>query len=137
MADQHEIKNFGMAKFTLDEDHTGPLTVAVDQVNARFVDETMRGTYEYPPIKLILTKMRSKTNPKTKEVAREQVYLTGSRESDTHISLPIAKGLKAGEYVLVYQAEFTELNPERKLVISVYCGKKLNLERVSNEGYPE
>ena len=39
--------------------------------------------------------------------------------------------------MLVYQAEATELNPERKLVISVYCEKQLNLERVSVEGYPE
>jgi hypothetical protein len=51
------------------------------------------------------------------------------------MSLPITKGLKAGEYVLIYQAEFTELNPERKLIISAYCKEKLNLERVSIEDY--
>jgi hypothetical protein len=48
-----------MAKFTLTEDHATPITFAVDQVNARFVDETMRGTYEYPPVKLMLTKVRN------------------------------------------------------------------------------
>ena len=51
------------------------------------------------------------------------------------MSLPITKGLKAGEYVLIYQAEFTELNPERKLIISAYCKEKLNFERVSIEDY--
>ena len=61
----------------------------------------------------------------------------GSREADTHISLPLTKGLKAGEYILVYQGEFTELNPERKLIVSVYCSQELNLRRITNEGYPE
>ena len=56
-----------MTKFTFTEDHVEPLTIAIDQVNARFVDETMRGSYEYPPIKLMLTKLRSKTDPQTQE----------------------------------------------------------------------
>lgn len=56
-----------MAKFTLDEDHTDPLTISIDQVNARFVDETMRGTYEYPAVKLMLTKLRNVQNPKTQQ----------------------------------------------------------------------
>lgn len=101
--------------------------MAVDQVNARFVDETMRGSYAYPAIKLILTKLRSKADPKTQVVATRQHYLDGSRDSDTHVSLPLTKGLKKGDYMLMYQADFTEENPERKLVISVYCGEKLNL----------
>ena len=112
-----------MTKFTLAADHVGPVTIAIDQVNARFVDETMRGTYEYPPIKLMLTRVRTDTDPVTQVVAKKQVYLTGSREADTHVSLAIDTGLKAGEYILVYQGEFTELNPERKLVVSVYCGE--------------
>lgn len=114
-----------MTKFTLHEDHPRPLTIAIDQVNARFVDETMRGSYEYPPIKLMLTKLRTKMNPLTQEEVQEQVYLHGSREADTHVSLPISQGLKAGEYLLVYQGEFTELNPERKLIVSVYCSQEL------------
>ena len=112
-----------MTKFTLDSDHAGPVTIAIDQVNARFVDETMRGTYEYPPIKLMLTRVRNDTDPTTEVVTKRQVYLSGSREADTHVSLAIDGGLKAGEYILVYQGEFTELNTERKLVVSVYCGQ--------------
>ena len=55
-----------MTKFSIDEDLAGPLVVSVDQVNARFVDETMLGNYEYPFIKLILTKVRKVENKKTK-----------------------------------------------------------------------
>ena len=112
-----------MTKFTLDADHAGPVTIAIDQVNARFVDETMRGAYEYPAIKLMLTRVRTETDPTTQVVAKKQVYLSGSREADTHVSLAIDGGLKAGEYILVYQGEFTELSPERKMVVSVYCGQ--------------
>ena len=126
-----------MTKFTLEEDHNEPVTISVDQVNARFVDETMRGTYEYPPIKLMLTKVRNSQDKKTEEEFTHQVYLHGSRDADTHVSVPITKGLKAGTYILVYQAEFTELNPERKLVVSVYCGQQLEMERVTIEDYPE
>ena len=49
--------------------------------------------------------------------------MNGNRDSDTHVSLPLKKGLKKGEYLLMYQGEFTEEHFERKLVVSVYCGK--------------
>ena len=49
--------------------------------------------------------------------------MTGSREADTHVSMAVTGGLKRGEYILMYQAEFTEEYPERKLVVSVYCGQ--------------
>lgn len=71
VADQHELGNFGMTKFTIDEDVTDPVIVSVDQANARFVDETMRGTYEYPSIRLMLTKIKEVTNPKTQVVAKQ------------------------------------------------------------------
>ena len=102
LADQHELQKFGMAKFTLDEDHTDPLTISIDQVNARFVDETMRGTYEYPALKLMLTKLRSVQNPTTQKEENQQLFLHGSRDADTHVSVPIKQGLKAGSYLLVY-----------------------------------
>lgn len=45
LADEHPIGRFGMTKFTLEEDHRRPMSFAVDTVNQRFVDETMRGFY--------------------------------------------------------------------------------------------
>jgi len=110
IADQHEISSFGMSKFTVDEDLNEPVTISVDQVNARFVDETMRGTYEYPPVKVMLTKVLDKGKAGG-VISKQQIYMNGNREGDTHVSLPLTKGLKKGEYLLVYQAEFTEENP--------------------------
>ena len=51
----HDVGSFGMAKFELKEDCRKPITFSIDQVNARFVDETMLGSYEYPFIKFYLT----------------------------------------------------------------------------------
>jgi len=53
-----------MSSFTLDTDHPEPLTIAIDQVNARFVDETMRGAYEYPGIRVMLTRIDTVEKPK-------------------------------------------------------------------------
>jgi hypothetical protein len=44
-------------KLTLEQDAEQTLAITLDQINARFVDETMRGTYSYSPIKLIITKV--------------------------------------------------------------------------------
>ena len=37
---------------------------------------------------------------------------------------------------MIYQAEFTEEYLERKLVVSVYCNRRLQLERVDTDPYP-
>ena len=96
----------------------------------------MLGNYEYPHIKLMLTKVKTMQVAKTKTEVRRQVYVKGNRDADTHVPLPLPNGLKAGEYIIMYQAEFTEDQSERKLVISVYGNKELKLERVSTENYP-
>lgn len=63
--DQHDLYSFGITKFELTEDHNEPLVVSIDQINSRFVDENMQGDYMYPTIKLVLTKLASKTEPET------------------------------------------------------------------------
>ena len=96
----------------------------------------MRGTYEYPYLKVMLTKIQSGTDPKTQEAFKRQLYMTGTRDAETHVILPVLGGLKRGEYFLVYQAEFTEENPERKIVVSVYGDRPIEIKRVSTKNYP-
>ena len=36
--DQHDPDNFGMTRFELNEDHTGPFTISLYQLNERFID---------------------------------------------------------------------------------------------------
>ena len=97
------------------------MTFSIDQVNARFVDETMLGSYEYPAIKFMLTQVM--TSEVGGEVYKSQAFIHGEREADTHCMSPFDEGLPAGDYIIMYQGEFTEEHAERKLVISVYCEK--------------
>ena len=55
LADQHDLDSFGMCKIIIDRDHPEPLTIAVDQVNARFLTGDLN--FEYPAIRLVLTKL--------------------------------------------------------------------------------
>jgi len=135
VADMHEPAQFGMTKFMLAEDHPEPLVITCDQVNARFVDETMLGSYKYPSIRLMLTKVNTRTDAATQTQEVHQAFVHGNCDSDTHVSLPIQKGLKSGTYLILYQADFTEEHTERKLVISVYAGREIELKRVSVEDY--
>lgn len=125
-----------MSSFTLDADHPEPLTIAIDQVNARFVDETMRGAYEYPGIRVMLTRIDTVEKPKG-ETFTEQVFLGGSREADTHVAVPVNLGLKKGTYLIVYKAEFTPEYIERKLVVNVYSDRDIDLKTVGSESYTQ
>ena len=50
---------------------------------------------------------------------------------------PFEEGLPAGEYIIMYQAEFTEDHPERKLVISVYGDSPIKLETIDADSYTQ
>ena len=69
ICDEHTFKKLGMLKFTNPKDHTTPLSFTCDQINARFVDETMNGDYQYPPILLMLTRLE--------DGAKRQVFVDG------------------------------------------------------------
>jgi len=75
-----------MVKFELSEDHPQPVVLAVDQINSRFIADE---DYMYPAVRLILTKLSSKTDPETLTTTIKQKYLHGALEADTHVSLPL------------------------------------------------
>ena len=128
----HEVQGFGLCKFKLDKDVTTPITFSFDQVNARFVDETMQGAYEYPPIKFMLTQVVKGQS------GNFQAFTFGEREADCHCSSPFPEGLPAGEYILMYQGEFSPEHPEHKIVLSIYAEKnvKIDLKPIDERTYP-
>ena len=130
LSDQHDFKSFGMVKFNNPKDHPTPLSFTVDQINSRFVDKAMKGEYQYPGLKLILTQViidRSSGKP-------IQVFIDGQREADTHVSF-FMKKLPPGDYILMYQSEFQEDATDRKLVISCYSDWQMNFKKISTDGY--
>lgn len=99
--------------------------MTLNQVHSRLADETMRGTYQYAPIKIILAKVLSK-NKSGKETLGfvEGDYM---EHSIADIDLPC---LSQGDYLLFLQAEWTVLNPWRKLITNIYAPDPLEIRRV-------
>jgi hypothetical protein len=56
-----------MVRFEINETTEDCVSISLDQVNARFVDETMRGTYEYSQINLIVARLFKEKDPQTGE----------------------------------------------------------------------
>lgn len=52
-----ETEDFGLCKLILKEDAEQTIAITLDQINARFVDDTMRGDYFYSPVKFMVTKL--------------------------------------------------------------------------------
>ena len=50
VCDIHERDSFGVAKVSVPQDIHYHSAIVLDQINARHVDETMLGSYEYIPI---------------------------------------------------------------------------------------
>ena len=91
----------------------------------------MRGTYEYAPIKFTLSKIT--TSPSGTPI---QTFIDGDYECAASVSKPYIKGLPKGDYLLVYEAEFTELNPMRKVIISCYADDPVKMCRLCENNYP-
>ena len=127
LCDEHGFKQHGMLKFTNPKDHTTPLSFTCDQINSRFVDETMNGDYDYPPILLMLTKLE--------DGGKRQVFVDGQIKRNTHISF-FKKSLPAGDYVLMYQMQGLEGDRNNKLVISCYSDWKMDFKPIDAGDYP-
>lgn len=120
-------------KFELKDDYRKPITFAIDQVNYRFVDETMLGSYEYPAIKWVLTQVV--TENFEGRTWHQQAYVHGEREANTHVMSPFEEGLPAGTYIMMYQGEFTNEHPERKLVASIYAQIDIPIVALDDKSY--
>jgi len=112
-----------------------PIVITLHQVHARFVDETMRGSYQYAPLKLILTKVEQEgTAPQKTE--QHQLFLEGEYIQYQHAHIELPNGLDAGEFVLFLRAEWSPLNPVRRLVTQIYAQDPVDLKRMNNKKYP-
>lgn len=135
--DQHDtgMQSWGMSKFTLERDNLkGPVIITLDQIAERFMDIPRDNGYLPPLTRVIITKLNSQIDPKTQEVTNQQIFVGGSVKYESHCTVPLLAGLSKGVYVVLYQAQFTDEYPERKLVFSVYCNQPVpDLRRVSHE----
>ena len=64
-----------------------------------------------------------------------QVYVHGSMNKDSHVMLTFKEGLPQGDYVLMYKAGFSKEHPERKLSVSLYADKEVQLTPLDDQAY--
>lgn len=107
----------------------------MDQINARFLDKPafiggqLVGSYDYANLHLVLTQIVQQDGKKI------QVYVHGTMHKDSHVMLTFKKGLPKGEYILCYKAGFTKDHPERKLIVSLYADKEIELTKLDEKTY--
>ncbi len=62
-------------------------------------------------------------------------FLQGDYVIHQHCDIELPS-LTAGDYLLISKAEWTRLNPLKKLVITLYAPEKIDLHRVSLSKFP-
>lgn len=67
--DEHKLGKFCLQRFVINKTYTSQIVITLNQIHSRFVDETMRGSYQYAPLKLILAKVVKETEANPKGVA--------------------------------------------------------------------
>ena len=66
---------FGVIKFQNPVDIDSDFIISLNQINARHVDETMRGSYKYAPMKVVVAKIVER-DPK-KPGAKDILFIDG------------------------------------------------------------
>ena len=62
----------------------------------------MRGEYQYPPIKFMITRLTEEVNPQTKTTELQQKFLDGDYQEAATITIAFKQGLKRGDYLILY-----------------------------------
>ena len=97
----------------------------------------MRGSYQYAPVHVIVTKLKSEqTNPKmpTLLCRKNLDYISDEYKSINSLNIRLCQ-LKKGTYVVLYRYEWTTLHPERKAIISLYCPFKIELQKIKADTF--
>ena len=69
---------------------------------------------------------------------KQQVFVYGAFEAGTpHCMISFPGGLPKGEYIIMYQSQFTEEHEERKLLATVHAHQNIELHRTDEEAYSE
>lgn len=120
VVDEHKKGEFGLAKLTLSEDAVQPLCLTVDQVNCRF-GENGPNEQEYAAVRLFVTKI----------VDGSQQFLDGEyEEAMPTVTCAFKKGLKKGEYLVMYSVDFLPNHPLRRIILTNYCEDTTTMVRL-------
>lgn len=132
LEDEHAPGKYCLTRFTITKQYDVPIMITLYQIHSRLVDETMRGSYQYAPLKLILGKIVKEKIVDGRSVNPEQdviAFVDGEymQYNHTHIELP---SISQGEYVIFTKAEWDVLNPHKKLILNIYAPDPLEIKRI-------
>ena len=128
---------YSIMKFKIPENIMDDCILTLNQINQRHIDETMRGSYQYAPVHVIVTKLKSEqTNQKMPTLLCRQnlEYISDEYKSVNALNIRLCR-MKKGTYVVLYRYEWTTLHPERKAIISLYCPFKVELQKVKADSF--
>lgn len=121
--------SFSTFKFQIVADIDTDFILSINQIQARHVDETMLGSYQYAPVKVVIAKIIERKDKKPDEDGKDVVFIEGDYYDGCTTLLRLG-ALPKGEYMLYYNAEWTALHPVRKVTISMYCPHQMDIKRV-------
>lgn len=133
--DQHEPGGYCIVKFNIPKNYDVPCAVVLNQIHARFVDETMRGSYKYAPLRLMLAKFIKTESKDGKPAVDELAFIEGDYMSYQHSNLELSQ-LTEGDYVIFFKAEWHAMNPVRKLVLNLYAPEVITMQRLKASTFP-
>ena len=106
-----------------DEDDACILTF--NQINNRHVDETMRGTYTYAPMRVVVCRLVSGDIIETHNLQ----YVCDEFLEGNSLNIRL-DDMPKGKYVVFYRYEWTNKHVEQMAVISLYCPNKIELKHI-------
>ena len=90
----------------------------------------MRGCYKYAPVTLLVAKV---VDQKKNIGKKDLIFISGEFSSETsrdgRTVLRFAS-LPKGEYLVLYNVEWTRLHPERKIIMSLYSTNDVTFKRL-------
>ena len=116
---------FSVLTFDNPADEDDACILTFNQVNNRHVDETMRGTYSYAPIRVVVCRLVS--GDKIQSDNLQYVCDDSAEANSLNIRLD---QMPKGRYAVFYRYEWTNKHVERMAVISLYCPNKIELKHV-------
>ena len=108
--------NFGVLKFSNPVDIELGCILTFNQINARHIDETMRGCYQYAPLKVVIAKL----------INDQIIFIDGDYFDGCTMNLRLDK-LTKGNYIIFYHYEWTRLHPVRKVIVNLYSPQTINM----------
>ena len=129
--------DYGVIQFKTPVDIENGCVFTFNQINARHMDETMRGNYLYASLKCVLVRLSDRPQKKDQpQIQKDLNFIEGDYYDGSTLHLKI-NVLNKGEYLLFYEYEWTKHHECQKTIINIYCQYDIKLQRIEESQFNE